>query len=229
MSDKKKEKQIFINKIKSYIKERVAKEGISNLSSILQDAHEEYVEGIRPFVDKDPEQSWKPFNGHMLEKLILDSIENTLQTMGLKVISGTDLNGRNTLSKELSRVKRNVVVNFGKYGMHLPDVDLIAYRPDSSKVEFIISSKTSIRERIAQTGYWKLKLLQDPNTKHIKVFFVTLDKKGELVIEGNVKKGRAIAEVDTDGTYVITDKAIKESKKVKKFNKFFEDVKRSLK
>ena len=229
MSDKNKEKQVFVEEIKSYIKKRVAKEGISNLSSILQEAHDLYIEGIKPFVDKDPEQSWKPFNGNMLEKLILDSIENTLKTIGLKVISGTDLNGRNRLSKELSKVKRNVVVNFGKYGMHLPDVDLIAYRPDSNRVEFIISSKTSIRERIAQTGYWKLKLLQDPLTKHIKVFFVTLDKKGELVIEGNVKKGRAIAEVDTDGTYVITNKDIKESKKVKKFDKFFEDVKKSLK
>ncbi len=229
MSAKKKELEEFKERIRNYIENRISKEGIKNLTLILQDAHEEYIKGIKPFVSKDPEQSWKPFNGKILEDVILKSISASFKNIGLKIISGNKLNS-SKLNEELSIVKRNVVVNFGKYGMHLPDVDLVAYRPNkSNKVEFIISSKTSIRERIAQTGYWKLKLLQDPHTKHIKVFFITLDKKGELITKGNViKKGRAIAETDTDGTYVITDKPIAESKNVKKFDKFFKDVEKIL-
>jgi len=44
----------------------------------------------------------------------------------------------------------------------------------------VISSKVTLRERIAQTGYWKLKLLKDEATKHIKVYFITPDEDGTL-------------------------------------------------
>lgn len=40
------------------------------------------------------------------------------------------------------------------------------------------------------------------------------------------KKGRAIAEIDTDGTFVITNKAIEESYKIKRFEKFLEEIKK---
>jgi len=41
-----------------------------------------------------------------------------------------------------------------------------------------ISSKVTLRERIAQTGYWKFKLFQNDVTKHIKVYFITPDEDG---------------------------------------------------
>ncbi|MGB9760731.1 MAG: BsaWI family type II restriction enzyme [Thermoproteota archaeon] len=37
----------------------------------------------------------------------------------------------------------------------------------------VVYSKVTLRERIAQTGYWKIKLSKDKVTEHIKVFFVT--------------------------------------------------------
>ncbi|MCX7997984.1 MAG: BsaWI family type II restriction enzyme [Leptospiraceae bacterium] len=43
----------------------------------------------------------------------------------------------------------------------------------------MISSKVTLRERIAQTAYWKLKLSSDKVTKHIKVCFITLDEDGK--------------------------------------------------
>jgi len=130
------------------------------------------------------------------------------------------------LNKELSQVKRNLLVDYGEFGCHLPDVDIIIYEPETFKILAVISSKITLRERIAQTGYWKLKLLQDEVTREIKVFFVTPDEDGTLKSKNPAKKGRAIVEVDTDGGYVMNEEEIEESEKVKKFDKFIDDLKR---
>ncbi len=111
-----------------------------------------------------------------------------------------------------------------------PIVDLIIiYDPKTSKVVAVLSSKVTLRERIAQTGYWKIKLASDEATKHIKVYFVTPDEDGTLTIKTPTKKGRAIVEVDTDGSYVLSETDIEESDKVKMFDKFIDDLKKLLK
>ena len=69
---------------------------------------------------------------------------------------------------------------------------------------------------------------KDKTTKHIKVFFVTPDEDGTLTKKKPVKKGRAIVEVDTDGSYVLSEAKIEESDKVKMFDRFIEDLKRLI-
>jgi hypothetical protein len=88
--------------------------------------------------------------------------------------------------------------------------------------------KATLRERIAQTGYWKLKLSSSPITKNIKVFFITLDEDGDFRVKSPAKKGRAIAEVDTDGVFLITSSNFEESQKVKGIE-YFEKVLKELK
>ena len=174
----------------------------------------------------DHEQSWRAFKGKNLEKLIMHIIEDEVDSLGLRIIGGNNLERTNSmnLSKELSVVKRNLLVDYGEFGSHLPDVDMIIYEPKTLKVIAVISSKVTLRERIAQTGYWKLKLLQDEATKHIRVFFITPDEDGTLTIKQPTKKGRAIVEVDTDGSYVMSETTVEESDKVKMFDKFIEDL-----
>jgi type II restriction enzyme len=82
-----------------------------------------------------------------------------------------------------------------------------------------------LRERIAQTGYWKIKLSQDVVTKDIKVYFITPDEDGTLTLKYPAKKGRAIVEVELDGSYVLNNQALEESDKVKFFHHFIEDLK----
>ncbi len=179
----------------------------------------------------DHEQSWRAFKGKNLEKVIEYIITDEVTALGLQVVNGNSLertNGKN-LSKELSLLKRNLTVDYGEFGLHLPDVDLIIYDPKTSKVVAVLSSKVTLRERIAQTGYWKIKLASDEATKHIKVYFVTPDEDGTLTIKKPTKKGRAIVEVDTDGSYVLSETNIEESDKVKMFDKFIDDLKKLLK
>jgi type II restriction enzyme len=183
------------------------------------------------FSGNDHEQSWRAFKGKNLEKLIIYILQDAVSDLGLVVVDGNCLertNGNN-LSKELSLVKRNLTVDYGEFGSHLPDVDLIIYNPKTSKVIAVLSSKVTLRERIAQTGYWKLKLASDEVTKHIKVYFVTPDEDGTLTMKKPAKKGRAIVEVDTDGSYVLSETQIEESKKVKMFDKFIDDLKKLIK
>jgi type II restriction enzyme len=174
----------------------------------------------------DPEQSWRAFKGKNLEKLIMHIIEDEVSGLGLKIINGNALErtNNNNLSKELSMVKRHLLVDYGEFGSHLPDVDMVIYKPDTQKVIAVLSSKVTLRERIAQTGYWKIKLASDNATKHIKVFFVTTDEDGTLTQKKPAKKGRAIVETDTDGSYILTKIKVEESNKVKLLDKFIDDL-----
>ena len=180
-----------------------------------------------PTSNKDHEQSWRAFKGKNLEKLVVHIIKDEVEILGLKIVDGNALErtNSNNLSEELNRVKRNLLIDYGEFGFHLPDVDIIIYEPKTYEVIAVISSKVTLRERIAQTGYWKIKLSQDKITKHIKVFFVTPDEDKTLSIRKPAKKGRAIVEVDTDGSYVMSEEEIEESNKVKKFDKFLVDLK----
>jgi len=183
-----------------------------------------------PTEKNDHEQSWKGFKGSALEKMILHITEDAVKSLGLKIVSGkkferTDLKN---LSLELKQVKKNLAIDYGNFGFHLPDVDLVIYNPQDCKVLAVLSSKSTLRERIAQTGYWNLKIKNDTLIKHVKVFFLTLDEDGTLTKQFPTKKGRAIVERDTDGSYVMTEANIDESDKVKMFDKFIDDLKKLL-
>ena len=67
--------------------------------------------------------------------------------------------------------------------------------------------------------------LSNPTTKDIKMYFVTLDEDGTLTTQSNpAKKGRTIVEEDTDGSYILSEAMIKESERVKMFDKFISDL-----
>ena len=178
----------------------------------------------------DHDQSWRAFKGKNLEKLIEYMIQREVEALGLTIVNGNSLErtGSGNLSRELGLVKRNLLVDFGEFGSHLPDVDIVIYKTETSDVVALLSSKVTLRERVAQTGYWKLKLSADEVTKHIKVYFITLDEDGTLTSRDPAKKGRAIVEVDTDGGYVMTVANLQESDKVRLFEHFMGDLREIL-
>jgi type II restriction enzyme len=210
-------------------KQKFGIDAYKHISELLCEAKEFHKKDWlkSPTPDKDHEQSWRAFKGKNLEKLIIHIIKDEVEILGLKIIEGNTLERTNSenLSEELNRVKRNLLIHYGEFGSHLPDVDIIIYQPKTYKIVAVISSKVTLRERIAQTGYWKVKLSKDQVTKHIKVFFITPDEDGTLSSKEPAKKGRAIVEVDTDGGYVMSETKVDESDKVKMFDKFISDLK----
>ncbi len=204
-------------------------EAYKTVSQLLQDAKECHKQDfLKDKPGGDHEQSWRAFKGKNFEKLIQHIITESIEALGMKVINGNKLERSKNLSLELSRVKRNLAIDYGKFGLHLPDVDIVVYNPEDWEVIALISSKVTLRERIAQTGYWKLKLLESETTQHIKVYFITPDEDGTLTDTYLPKKGRAIVEIDLDGTYVLTEANLDESNKVKLFEHFIEDFKRLI-
>jgi type II restriction enzyme len=210
-------------------KKKCGPETYRHISEVLKEAKIQHKKDWlkSPTKNGDHEQSWRAFKGKNLEKLIVHIIEDEVKALGLNIVGGNtlELTKAENLPKELSVVKRNLLVDYGEFGAHLPDVDIIIFEPKTSKVIAVISSKVTLRERIAQTGYWKIKLSSDKAMKHIKVYFVTPDEDCTLAQKKPAKKGRAIVEVDTDGSYVLCETNVEESDKVKMFDKFIEDLK----
>jgi len=207
-------------------------ETYQHISDLLSEAKKIHYEDWlkHPTPSGDHEQSWRAFKGKNYEKLVLFIIKKEVESLGLKIVEGNRL--ERTLSRnlplELNRLKRNLLIDYGEFGSHLPDVDLIIYEPDSCRIVTVISSKITLRERIAQTGYWKIKLSDDDLTKHIKVFFITPDEDDTLLVKNPTKKGRAIVEIDTDGAYVMSESQVVESNKVKMFDKLIPDLRKLL-
>jgi type II restriction enzyme len=167
--------QIFENKKKAY--------GIDtyrHISEILREAksiHKKYFDTRPDMIDH--EQSWRAFKGNNLERLLIYILTNEVTELGLKIFSGNSLkqNSSTRLDEIFDKVKRNLLIDYGEFGMHLPDVDLVIFDPSDGYVLAVISIKVTMRERISQTGYWKLKLLSAPVTKdtqtnHYRTFLI---------------------------------------------------------
>jgi type II restriction enzyme len=213
--------QLYTNK-----KEQYGIETYRHISEVLKEAKVLHKEDLMSRGTLDHEQSWRAFKGNNLEKLIVHILTDEIHALGLKVVSGKTLERTSSkLDEVMDKVKRNVLVDYGDFGMRLPDVDIVIFDPSDSHVLAVVSVKVTLRERIAHTGYWKLKLSNAPVTKDIKVYFITLDEDKTLSIKEPAKKGRAIAETDTDGSYVMTEENIEESDHVKLFDKFIIDIK----
>ena len=207
------------------------REAYKFVSDVLEKAKQPY---IKDFLRRNPgkssdsaEQSWRNFKGNSFEKLLQHIITQSVESLALKVVNDNELK-KKKLPDQLDAVKRNVIIDFGEYGMHLPDADIIVYNPVNHRVIAIISSKTSLRERVAQTGYWKFKFCQDGNTRHIKIYLITPDADNTLTKIEPFKKGRAIVEMDLDGAYVLTKENLEQSDKVKLFEHFIEDLKKLI-
>lgn len=203
------------------------------ISAILAEAKKIHYKDFlkNPTPKKDHEQSWKGFKGNALEKLIKHILGEEIVLLGFKIVSGKKFEKTfpKNLSVELQTVKKNLSIDFGQCGFHIPDVDLVIYDPKSLKVVAVLSSKSSLRERIAQSGYWNIKIKNYSLTKHIKVFFVSPDEDGEFSDPNVTSKSRAVAEFDLDGAYIMTEKTVRESDKVKMFDKFIDDLKKLIK
>ena len=197
------------------------------ISEVFEQAKELHKEA---FLEENPngnhDQSWRRFKGSCFEKLLKYIITQSIEE--LNIVSGNKLERSRQLSQELEAVKRNVMVDYGEFGFRLPDADIIVYNPEDSQVIAIISSKTSLAERVAQTSYWKLKLQAGKCTAHIKVYLITTDTKKDLRRIDTAKKSRVIAEAELDGTYVLTTEALEESGKVKLFEHFIADFKQLI-
>lgn len=195
-------------------------------------AHEEILEileEMRPIHKDDAtkrgvnvDQSWRSWKGNNFEKFLRDVLTASIEArLPFKVISGSDIE-KKVVDEELSLVKRNLLVDFGIHGNVVPDADIVVYSPDDRSVKAIISCKVSLRERIAQTGYWKLKLQENPVTRNILMYFATPDGDKDFLKE-RPPKGIVIAMYELDAVYVLSDE-VTEEHNIRRLGRIIEDL-----
>ena len=175
-------------------------------------------------------QRSKAAMGRGLQRLVQVLVEDQVTALnrggGLDLRCTTDqaLRRKNP-DQPLDRVKRNLLVDYGDYGCHLPDADVVVYRAENLAVVCVVSVKASLRDRMKQTAYWKLKLQQSPITTHVRMCLITLDKDGDLINEQPPhKKNYAIANTDLDATYVLR-RDLTPHDRIKHFSSFEDDLK----
>lgn len=189
------------------------------------------------YVEKLGQQSWNSFIGHRFEGIIHSLLKGyakklkkeNVEYSGLEVLTAAE-------AKQDEIIMRKLAVKYGEF-LLLPDVDSAIVWIDSerrwqSEILAIVSCKTSLRERIAQACYWKLKLVSSDVQKGIRVFLMTADHDDDFVIKNGKdrhngkSRDRVISEHELDGIYILREdfQPDWESKKVKTFDKFIEDL-----
>jgi hypothetical protein len=189
------------------------------------------------YVKQLGQQSWNSFIGHRFQSMIhaiLKGYVATIQT------TNKDCGGLTVLTegeaKKNDVIFRKLAIRYGDF-LLFPDVDSVitwldTCNPWNSKILAIVSCKTSLRERIAQACYWKLKLVSSDTQKGVHVYLATADHDDDFnLCEDSERfngksRDRVIAEYELDGIYVLKDDfdVAWESTKVKRFERIFNDI-----
>ena len=181
-------------------------------------------EGLITDLKDADEQNWRSLRWGSLKKFVPYIIVDEVESLGLRVANGRKLQVAINLSKQLSQVKRNLLIDYGgEFGCHLPDVEMIIYNPDTCKVLAVVSGKVT-SDRIDQT----IKLSKDEVTKHIKVYFIGPDEDNTLSDNNLLEKSKAIVESDLDESWVLAGTDTADREKAKRFERFIEELKEAL-
>ena len=191
---------------------------------------EEYVEQLG-------QQSWNSFIGHRFQGVVHAILKGYVKKLSDE---SRDFSGLEVLTAEEAKrdeiIMRKLAVKYGDF-LLLPDVDsaivwLDATHKWESRILAVISCKTSLRERIAQACYWKLKLLSSDVQRGIRVFLATADHDDDFSIGDSGERfngksrDRVISEHELDGIYILRQdfRIDWESTKVKRFDRIFDDI-----
>jgi len=211
-------KKIYLSKKGREINHNFVKEIFDELKTKYKTEKEE--EG------KDANQSWNSWSGKALQSLIKFIVEDYVSSLNYPIGITDDSSLRSKkLSTELDKVRRNIEIFYDSYSI-IPDADIVIYDKENFKIIAVLSCKASLRERVAQAAYWKLKFQYNDTTKEILYYLLSTDNDGDFLDIGeNISRDRIIVEYgEIDKAYILRD--VPESDKVKNFSKIFIDFKK---
>jgi len=128
---------------------------------------------LDPYYDspRSRDQAWKTCKGALYEYAVFRYVDHVIK-------SDKNLNMRFSalIGEDILRLKDQFVIR--NWSDIFPDVDILIVEGDQVRV--IVSCKTSLRERLTETAFWKRELERNESTRSIKLIFVTTDKDNEL-------------------------------------------------
>lgn len=145
-------------------------EALKEFNSIAEDE-------LRSVLDKyydsqtSRDQAWKSCKGALYEYAVFKYVEKTIS-------NNENLSARflALMGEEIIRYKDSIAIR--NWSEIFPDVDILIV--EGNQVRVIISCKTSLRERLTETAFWKRELERTKSTRDIKIVFITIDKDNEL-------------------------------------------------
>ncbi|MCD6407958.1 hypothetical protein J7L87_02785 [bacterium] len=125
------------------------------------------------------DQAWKSCKGSLYEYAVFQYIQNLIENNEILKNNITLIMGDDAL---ISHTDQIVIRNWCDI---FPDVDILIIEKETNSVIAILSCKTSLRERLTETAFWKRELEKTRDMTEIKLVFVTPDKDNELRTETN--------------------------------------------
>ncbi len=161
--------------------------------------------------NRSKDQAWKSCKGSLYEYGIFGCLQEIIK-------NNSELNKKFLVMKgnDASIDHRNQIV-IHNWSDIFPDVDILIIEKNTGLVKVIVSCKTSLRERLTETAFWKRELELTKKSSDIKLIFITTDKDDELKIDTN----RYILLHVIDGTFVTDPK--KYENLMKTFREKYED------
>ena len=129
--------------------------------------------------ERSRDQAWKTCKGSLYEYAIFRYIQNLINDDAELKTKIEAIMGDEALSSYGEQI---TIRNWSDI---FPDVDILLIKKKTNMVIAILSCKTSLRERLTETAFWKRELEKMKNMKDIKLIFVTTDKDNELRTETN--------------------------------------------
>ncbi|RLI97507.1 MAG: hypothetical protein DRP00_03870 [Candidatus Aenigmatarchaeota archaeon] len=117
------------------------------------------------------DQAWKNCKGELYEYAVFKYIESVINSDQSLQIRFSALLGSSQYRDQIAI--RNWCDIY-------PDADILIVDIQDSKVKVIASCKTSLRERLTETAFWKRELERFQDTRDVKLIFITTDKDSEL-------------------------------------------------
>jgi type II restriction enzyme len=226
--------RLFKENLKEFIHEN-GENSITKISDFLNNFREIYEKTkYQEFLERNftpsvaqnkARNSWVAYVGRKLEDLIFAFLNEFCAKNNILMVKGASLKTCNN-NELLSKIRRKIEISFNEYSL-LPDADIVIYRIKNNEPQIlaILSIKNSFRERYTETPYWKLKLLGDKVTEHIKVFMITPDNDDEISFKSpRPRQARIVLEYELDSIYLLKNDFDK-SRKVKSISEIFKDLK----
>jgi len=198
-------RRVISERLKRAYQSMVESEYKGDYMSALERFEEFSEKKLRPLLNnfyreqRSRDQAWKTCKGELYEYAVLKALKQAVE-------KDPRLRGRLAiLSKDElpdALMRRIAIRNWSDI---YPDVDIMVVDSEGT-VRAIASCKTSVRERLTQTAFWKGLLARNEETREVKVIFFTTDKDNELHLETN----RYIVHHILDCTFVTEQRRYEE-------------------
>jgi len=178
-------KKDILEKLKQEYDNLVKKDYQRNFLKALKNfddiAENNLRDGLKEYYlnERSRDQAWKTCKGSLYEYAIFRYIQDIINDGAelktkIEVIMGDEA---------LSSYGEQITIR--NWSVIFPDVDILLVERENDRVVAILSCKTSLRERLTETAFWKRELEKMKNMRDIKLIFVTTDKDNELRTETN--------------------------------------------